>query len=422
MRVDTDDFARPCSCGREHHIEVKEIIIEAGAVEKLEVMLDDGMLREYISPVIICDTNTFAATEEIMENIYDRCEVIILDAEGLQADQRAVEVAFQNMDDEMDLILAVGTGTIHDISRYIAHEYGIPFISVPTAASMDGFVSSVATMTWNGLKKTIPSVAPLCVIADTDIFSKAPKRLNASGAANILGKYISLADWRIANLVAGEYLCERAYEMEEQALRLVKSCIRGIPSEDEDDCENLMKALIISGLAMQIVGSSRPASGAEHHMSHLWKMEVINGHLDAYHGEKVGVGLLLCIDKYNQIARAIRRGACHIVKYEGIENVLLKRIFQESGKLEVILEENTPDPLIAVVPEHLEKCLPMIASIIEELPDKDELRRLMEKGGCMTTVEELGLSRKIIRKTMQISPYMRNRLTLMRFLKMMEID
>ncbi len=69
------------------------------------------MLREYISPVIICDTNTFAATEEIMENIYDRCEVIILDAEGLQADQRAVEVAFQNMDDEMDLILAVGTGT-----------------------------------------------------------------------------------------------------------------------------------------------------------------------------------------------------------------------------------------------------------------------------------------------------------------------
>ena len=106
MRVDTDDFARPCSCGREHHIEVKEIIIEAGAVEKLEVMLDDGMLREYISPVIICDTNTFAATEEIMENIYDRCEVIILDAEGLQADQRAVEVAFQNMDDEMDLILA----------------------------------------------------------------------------------------------------------------------------------------------------------------------------------------------------------------------------------------------------------------------------------------------------------------------------
>ncbi len=71
---------------------------------------------------------------------------------------------------------------------------------------------------------------------------------------------------------------------------------------------------------------------------------------------------------------------------------MLKRIFQESGKLEGILE-NTPDALIVLFPEHLEKCLPMIASIIEKIPDKDELRRLMEKGGCMTTVEELGLSR-----------------------------
>src|SRR5699024_473039 len=181
MRVDTDDFARPCSCGKEHHIDVKEIIIEPGAIEKLEVMLDDGMLREYFLPVIICDTNTFEATEEIMENIYDRCETVILDAEGLQADRRSVEVAIQNIDEEMDLIIAVGTGTIHDICRCIAHEYGVPFVSVPTAASMDGFVSSVATVLWDGFKKTIPSVSPLCVIADIDIISKAPWRLNASG-------------------------------------------------------------------------------------------------------------------------------------------------------------------------------------------------------------------------------------------------
>lgn len=421
MRVDTDDFARPCSCGKEHHIGVKEIIIESGAVKKLEVMLDDGMLREYFLPVIICDTNTFKATEEIMENIYDRCEVIILDADGLQADRRAVEVAMQNMDEEIDLILAVGTGTIHDISRYIAHEYGIPFVSVPTAASMDGFVSSVATMTWDGFKKTIPSAAPLCVIADTDIFSKAPTRLNASGAANILGKYISLADWKISHLAAGEYFCEKAYSMEEQALRIVKSCIRGIPEGDEDDCEDLMQALMISGLAMQMAESSRPASGAAHHMSHLWKMEVINGHLNAYHGEKVGLGLLICIRKYKEIAKAVREGRCHIVEYEGIETGLLSQIFEKNEALPKILEENTPDPLIAVVPEQLERCLPEIAGIIEELPEEAEMKKLMEKGGCVTDGRRLGLDEKMIRETIQISPYMRNRLTLMRFLKMLEI-
>ena len=86
MRVDADDFARPCSCGREHQIAVKEILIEAGAVEKLEEEMSEGMLREYISPLVICDTNTYAATEELMEDIYDRCQVLVLDAEGLQAD------------------------------------------------------------------------------------------------------------------------------------------------------------------------------------------------------------------------------------------------------------------------------------------------------------------------------------------------
>ena len=67
MRVDADDFARPCSCGREHQIAVKEILIEAGAVEKLEEEMSEGMLREYISPLVICDTNTYAATEELIE-------------------------------------------------------------------------------------------------------------------------------------------------------------------------------------------------------------------------------------------------------------------------------------------------------------------------------------------------------------------
>ena len=132
MRVDTDDFARPCRCGREHHTEVKEIMIEAGAAEKLEEAMSEGFLKEYISPLLICDTNTMKATEEIMEDIYDRCQVLTLDAEGLHADEHAVEIVENYMEEDIDLILAVGSGTIHDISRYLAFQYKIPFISVPT--------------------------------------------------------------------------------------------------------------------------------------------------------------------------------------------------------------------------------------------------------------------------------------------------
>ena len=127
MRVDADDFARPCSCGREHHIDVREIVIESGAIGKLEKEMSDGDLKEYISPLLICDTNSYKATEELMEDIYDRCQVLILDAEGLEADERAVEIVENYMEEDIDLVLAVGAGTIHDLSRFVAHQYRIPF-------------------------------------------------------------------------------------------------------------------------------------------------------------------------------------------------------------------------------------------------------------------------------------------------------
>ena len=116
-------------------------------------------------------------------------------------------------------------------SRYLAYQYKIPFISVPTAASVDGFVSNVAAMTWKGLKKTVPAVAPLAVFADTDIFAHAPRRLTASGVSDLLGKYICLADWKIASLLTGEYICSEIIEMErkspENSLQLCeRNCLR----------------------------------------------------------------------------------------------------------------------------------------------------------------------------------------------------
>ena len=111
------------------------------------------------------------------------------------------------MEEDIDLILAVGAGTIHDISRYIAHNYKVPFISVPTAASGDGFVTTVAAMTLDGVKKTVPSVAPICVYADTDIFFKSTTAPDCSRDSDLMAKYICLADWKIANLVTGEYFC-----------------------------------------------------------------------------------------------------------------------------------------------------------------------------------------------------------------------
>ena len=371
MRVDADDFARPCSCGREHQIAVKEILIEAGAVEKLEEEMSEGMLREYISPLVICDTNTYAATEELMEDIYDRCQVLVLDAEGLQADRHAIKIVENNMEEDIDLILAVGAGTIHDISRYIAHNYKVPFISVPTAASGDGFVTTVAAMTLDGVKKTVPSVAPICVYADTDIFSKAPQRLTAAGISDLMAKYICLADWKIANLVTGEYFCRETVKLEEKALKTVKSSIQDITEGEEDECEQLMYALILSGLAMQMIGNSRPASCAK--------------------------------------------------PYENEDEELLKETFGKKGLLEEIRKENEPELLETISPQHLEKCLNGIEEIIDELPSEQTMFRLLEKAGCAKTVYDIGLDESAVLPSLRLAPYTRRRLSLLRISKMLDI-
>lgn len=422
MRVDTDDFGRPCSCGKEHHIEVKEIIIEEGAAEKLEEAMSDGFLKQYISPLLICDTNTCKATEEIMEDIYDRCQVLVLDAEGLHADEHAVEIVENYMDEDIDLILAVGSGTIHDISRYIACQYKIPFISVPTAASVDGFVSNVAAMTWKGLKKTVPAVSPMAVFADTAIFAEAPKRLTASGISDLFGKYICLADWKIAHLLTGEYICSRIIELEEKALRTVSASLRGIAQGDPEGCEELMYALILSGLAMQMVGNSRPASCAEHHLSHLWEMEVINGKLDALHGEKVSVGTLLVLNRYKQIARAVRNGECSVIPYEDLDAELRENTFGKKGLLEGIRKENDPEPLLEVSPSRLRDGLSAIADIIEKLPDEKELAYAMDLAGCRKSVYDIGLTEDIIPVSLRIAPYVRRRLSFLRVTKMLKVE
>ena len=119
----------------------------------------------------------------------------------------------------VDVLVAIGGGTIHDLTRYAATEYDIPFVSIPTAASVDGYAANVAALTWDGLKRTVAGVSPRWILADTDIFSAAPSRLTASGVSDFLGKYISILDWKIAHLVTGEYICEEVCDLLEKALR-----------------------------------------------------------------------------------------------------------------------------------------------------------------------------------------------------------
>ncbi|MDD3277926.1 MAG: sn-glycerol-1-phosphate dehydrogenase [Lachnospiraceae bacterium] len=424
MQIDLEQFRKPCTCGKTHEISVKGIWIDEGAVRHLyEMLTEEVELGTFIAPVIVWDENTREAAETAMEDIADIClEDICLESEDLHANNQGVAILDENLPEETDLLIAVGSGTIHDLCRYVAYHRGIPFVSVPTAASVDGFVSTVAAMTWNGMKKTMPAAAPLYVFADTNIFKEAPYRLTASGISDLLGKYIALADWKIAHLVTGEYLCQETCRLEYQALEEVLSCINYLNRGDSEAYEKLMYALLLSGLAMQMIGNSRPASCAEHHMSHLWEMEIINDHIDALHGEKVSVGMIQVRKRYERIVNAIRDGRCKVKEYEGMEEQLLQRTFGAKGLYEQTLEENTPDPMLLVSPFRLEEMLIPIADILDEIPSAKKLEKILKEADCCVSMEQIGLTDALVEDSLNLSPYVRNRLSFNRISKMLEYE
>ena len=419
MKIDVNEFLKPCSCGRKHEIVVDDIIIESGAISQLPDILKRPAYADKKSLVMICDENTYEAAGKQVEELIPGLKKIVLNPENLHANEHGVEAAKKGLDEVggADLMIADGSGTIHDITRYHAYEMKIPFFSVPTAASVDGFVSTVAAMTWHGFKKSFTAVSPVVVVADTDIFKKAPLRLTASGVSDLLGKYTALADWKITHLLTGEYICDEICSMEYEALDRLKESLDGLTTGDADAYENLMYGLLLSGLAMQMTGNSRPASGAEHHMSHLWEMEVINDYIDFYHGEKVGVGLVLASKIYHKAAEKMETGDFKVKDAMPVEEELIRKNFSKPGMFEIIMEENTPNLLDEVDPAKLVEKNEEIISIIREIPTAEELVEMIEKVKGVKSLEDLGFDESYQAKTANLSPYVRARITFMRLLK-----
>ncbi len=411
MEINLDKFRGSCACGRLHSLEVKRVCIQKGAINLLPAYVESSKEGEY--PVVICDTNTYkAAGEKVFEFITNENKtLIVLPAESLHADEQGIKKIREIIRPKASLLLAVGAGTIHDLTRYTAKEKRIPFIAVPTAASVDGFVSTVAAMTMGGLKVTYPAVSPLAVFADTDIFIDAPYRLTASGVADLLGKYTALLDWQTAHLITGEYICEKVAAIELEAVQKVAESIEGIRQGEAAALENLMYAQILSGLAMQMVGNSRPASGAEHHLSHLWEMHVINPETEALHGEKVGVALAIVCDTYKKF---LEYEIAAEPIYKGLPHGYLKEYFK--GMYPSILEENMPDLLDEIDFKKLYEQFGKIKALIAALPSGEEIRGVLNAVGAKTTMKEIGLSDGIIYQSILLSPFVRRRLTLMRIL------
>lgn len=407
-----------CACGKTHGMATKTAVVGNGSADSLAQFIRE---RKFSRVLIVCDTNTEKYVPALKPAITN-ADVITLPGNS-HADEKGVAPLIDRLNGKShDCLIACGSGSLHDITRYSANEKKIQFVSFPTAASVDGFVSTVAAMTWGGQKLSSPAAAPIAVFADPKVFGDAPARLTASGVGDLLGKYTALLDWRIARILTGEEICPEIYGLMEKALGRLDGLLDEISSgqfdvRSEKHTTLVMECLILAGLSMQLQGNSRPASGAEHHLSHFWEMHIINKPTDALHGEQVGVAALMLTRYYH----AMR-------DYDFMSPVNLAATFDRSylepvyGDLtDGILRENLTDGKVSSSPlafvpdaEKAEKVRAEIGSLISP----EALERLLRLGGAPTTLSELGLpdDEEFIARTLGFAPYVRKRLTLLKVL------
>ncbi len=417
MELQLDSFKQNCSCGRQHLITIEKIIIDSNSLSEVSAFINEKGLASY--PMIICDTNTYqtggSKLQELLK-ITDQ-QMIVLNARGLHADEFGLKAIKEQFNHQASVFIAVGSGTIHDLTRYTSCEFNRPFISVPTAASVDGFASTVAAMTFNGFKVTTKAKAPLAIFADTSIIAKAPRYLSAAGVGDLLAKYTALLDWKISNLLTGEYICGQIIKITEDALQMMIDSLDEIANQTEEGYIPLIQGLLLSGIGMQMIGNSRPASGAEHHLSHLWEMHLINKEVEALHGEKVGVGLILVADFYRTLL-SFKEAPC-FNELNLLDHTLLESYFKQLTP--DVLKENHPDPLEAMTEDQFKIVYPEILQLISELPSGDQFKQWIQAVGGKVTVQELGLPQSIEELSLSLAPYVRGRLTLLRVMKRLQL-
>jgi glycerol-1-phosphate dehydrogenase [NAD(P)+] len=406
MILSSQEISRSIGVDSDTVMQTKRIVIEPGALLRLERELYDcGLVGR---SVLICDSNTKPILDRYALS-FD--EVIQLPEHNLHADEIATERVLRQIT-EKDLLIAFGTGTIHDITRFCAHKKALPFISCPTAASVDGFSSAVSAMTWKGYKKTMPGVAPALVVADLEIVANAPIRLTASGVGDLLGKHISLADWEIAASISNEPYSGAIAAIMRQAVNAMQESLGGLLAKRYESYEKLMYGLVLSGLVMQVWGNSRPASGAEHHVSHMIEMNVLGNNTNL-HGEKVGVTSILVSRVYHDLANMSR----HQLKGKVLPYMMPQpaEIEQVFGNLsEDIIHENTRCCAPVDVAETLVQRWDEVRLIISRIPESNELRDMLETVGAKTDLLDIDLHLEQLQLLLNYSPLVRNRLTLMR--------
>jgi len=382
------------------------------------------------TPMVVADPITLrVAGERLMTLLklagHEAADSFVFTDPGFHAELGFVTRLEKLLEERPEMVpIAVGSGTINDVTKLAAHHAQRRYLTVATAASMDGYTAFGASITDQGAKQTWPCAAPLVVIADLALIAGGPSQLNAAGYADLLAKVPAGADWILADALEVESVHHTAWELVQENLRPALADPAGLAAGNAKPLEALTQGLLLSGFAMQFASSSRPASGAEHQFSHLWDMQhhTFQG-TSPLHGYKVAIGTLAVTALYEFLLEQ---------PLEKIRSDCCCEHWPDPSELERAVRNEFPEPQLASVAltesraKHIDKAvlgkqLTKLREVWPRLRDRvrqqlisfERLKRMLRQAGAPTEPEELGLTRVRLRDSFRSAYYIRRRFTVL---------
>ena len=413
-----------CSCGKVHNALLDDYIVGKGAIREIA-----SLVARYgaTKPYLIADRNTYQAAGKQVCKVLDAHNIpyslYVFSQETIHPNEEAVGSAAMHYDVSCDMVIGIGSGVINDIGKLISKLTKTPYIIVATAPSMDGYASATSSMDVDGLKTSVPSRCANVIVGDLDVLREAPVQMLISGLGDMLAKYVSICEWRISNLITGEYYCPTVAEYIRKALKKCVDHAEGLLNREEEAVRAVFEGLIIGGVAMNYAGLSRPASGVEHYFSHVWDMRALEFGMPAStHGIQCALGTLYALRIYEQVKKYTPDVALAEQKVSAFDHPsydqFLKDFLGRSAESMLALEEKEGkyDPVkhhsrIAYIAEHWQE---LVQIMEQELPAAAELERLLKAIGAPCSVEEIGLSADILRPTFEATKDIRDKYVLSR--------
>ncbi len=296
-----------CTCGRTHVITPEAVIFSEDAISHMPercaritdgrqcVVIDDARTREVAGDdvaAVMADAG-WAVRRLMLEDPGPGKDPICDDTthERLLPDVRGVS-----------LVLSVGSGVINDLGKWLANDLVVPFVTFATAASMNGYTSANVAPKIAGVKSLVRARPPAVAFSRPRIIAAAPHEMTVSGLGDVLAKSVSSADWYLNHFLFGDYYCERSVGLVAEIEPLYVNEPEAIRDGQEDAIAAMFDALMLTGVAMTMAGTSAPASGGEHLISHALDMfSSVDGHPHDFHGRQVGVGTVLTAELYRRV-------------------------------------------------------------------------------------------------------------------------